>query len=538
MSAKTSGFCFGGKTRNRTGDTWIFNPLLYQLSYLPLGEGEKNSRSGGCRLGGFGAKILSNGQKLGAKGRNNGWMAAIRRLFAAALLTGLAGFLTIAPAAGQKEADQIVEPGPSAPAGKVLEWKSAEGQPYWYRLPVEETERGPALILMLHGTGLRWGWAFWNYPIATGKFRPHDIVVAPDGMTKDGRGNFNFIQNKENGEQIAGIIRDFRSAYDIDRVYLYGHSQGAFFCYWFAGEYPELIDGIVPHAGNVLSVRHSKQSKQGVAVGIVHGIADAVVTVNCAYRTYQIYRDEGYEMVKLHAVEGLTEQSGHWPLPVQVGRMMDWLDKVTVQDPAIAARMIHSEFESDDPDLETIAVLLERTGKLLKKYKGADANDLQSLLDSGHDRFGLVAQAQMRALETHTAKLKSKPAFGAWGSHFTSLNDVFVDHDNWKPAMEKAQSLANKHHKTVVKAINGLGVANPKAFSAGLKALESSFLSPRYPELVVRMQRLAANPPKGVEDKDLARLASLIEQRKSDWDAGGQRARQVTVETIKRTLTM
>ena len=24
-----------GQGRNRTGDTWIFSPLLYQLSYLP-----------------------------------------------------------------------------------------------------------------------------------------------------------------------------------------------------------------------------------------------------------------------------------------------------------------------------------------------------------------------------------------------------------------------------------------------------------------------------------------------------------------------
>jgi hypothetical protein len=29
-----------GQSRNRTGDTWIFSPLLYQLSYLP--EVERN----------------------------------------------------------------------------------------------------------------------------------------------------------------------------------------------------------------------------------------------------------------------------------------------------------------------------------------------------------------------------------------------------------------------------------------------------------------------------------------------------------------
>src|ERR1700678_3442865 len=32
-----SGNSPNGQSRNRTGDTWIFSPLLYQLSYLPGG---------------------------------------------------------------------------------------------------------------------------------------------------------------------------------------------------------------------------------------------------------------------------------------------------------------------------------------------------------------------------------------------------------------------------------------------------------------------------------------------------------------------
>ena len=29
-------YCYGGKGRNRTADTGIFSPLLYQLSYLAV----------------------------------------------------------------------------------------------------------------------------------------------------------------------------------------------------------------------------------------------------------------------------------------------------------------------------------------------------------------------------------------------------------------------------------------------------------------------------------------------------------------------
>ena len=33
MCEKLYALCFGGATRNRTGDTRIFSPLLYHLSY-------------------------------------------------------------------------------------------------------------------------------------------------------------------------------------------------------------------------------------------------------------------------------------------------------------------------------------------------------------------------------------------------------------------------------------------------------------------------------------------------------------------------
>ena len=39
---------FGGQGRDRTGDTRIFSPLLYQLSYLATAVGE-NGRSAGIR---------------------------------------------------------------------------------------------------------------------------------------------------------------------------------------------------------------------------------------------------------------------------------------------------------------------------------------------------------------------------------------------------------------------------------------------------------------------------------------------------------
>ena len=152
---------------------------------------------------------------------------------------------------------------------------------------------------MLHGTGLKWGWAFWNYPIATGEFRGNDVVVAPEGMTPGGEGIFNFTQAKPDREHIAGLITYLKKKLPIGKVYVYGHSQGAFFAYWFAGERPDLVDGIVAHAGNVLGdVKHPKAAKENVAIGILHGRADAVVPVECAYTTEKVYKEQGYKKLR------------------------------------------------------------------------------------------------------------------------------------------------------------------------------------------------------------------------------------------------
>src|ERR1044071_6470373 len=104
------------------------------------------------------------------------------------------------PAAEEKPPPRV-EPSPRAPLGQVLEWTSVRGKPYWYRLPRKlDARKPPHLVLMLHGTGLKWGWAFWNYPIAAGGFRGSDVVVAPEGMAPGGGDTFNFMQGKPDGD--------------------------------------------------------------------------------------------------------------------------------------------------------------------------------------------------------------------------------------------------------------------------------------------------------------------------------------------------
>lgn len=128
------------------------------------------------------------------------------------------------------------EPTADAERGRVLEWKTHKGQPYRYRLPAKiDAAKPPNLVIMLHGDGCRYYWPFANYPIEKRTFRGGDIVVGPEAVTSAGGDTFVFAQRKEEGEHLAALIDQFKKRFPIGKVFVYGHSSGAIFAYWFAG---------------------------------------------------------------------------------------------------------------------------------------------------------------------------------------------------------------------------------------------------------------------------------------------------------------
>jgi len=434
------------------------------------------------------------------------------------------------PAAAQKIGTvPVVAPAPGAPRGKVLEWTSAEGKPFWYRLPAKLDGRNPPnLVFLLHGTGLKWGWAFWNYPIANGQFRGGDIVVAPEGMTPGQGDTFNFVQGKKDGDQIAGLIKLFRGRFPVDNVYIYGHSQGAFFCYWFAGAYTELVDGIVAHAGNVLQVKHHKLAREKVAIGILHGKEDAVVPVDCAHRTYDIYKKEGYRKLKLNIVEGLTRQSGHWPLPKQVSEMFEWLDQVSVDTPSGGLDVALSELAKKEPALSVVTTAIASTGTLLRNYRGKDRNELRS-------RFELLRGFVDDALAAHAADIKDgsrgseSNRYESWMAHFTSVHPAFAASRKWQSALRKLIQSAIKQDRLVAQVTKFLD-ANPgrASFFQATKVIEKALLAPDADGLMKFLDRLSEEPPPGVTDKDVERYKQAIGGRAELMEKGEKKAAAIT----------
>jgi predicted esterase len=428
-------------------------------------------------------------------------------------------------AAAQDLKPEPLAPSASLAAGKTYEATSPGKRPYLYRVP-DKGPRAPHLILMLHGTGMKHGWPFWNYPIHTGHFRKHDFVVAPESENPD-RG---FVQGKPDRDEIAGLIKLFRKTWpEIRNVYLYGHSQGAFFCYYFAGEEPGMIDGVVAHAGNFFKAKLDKGAREKVAIGILHGRADAVVTVQCAFTTFLTYRDGGYAHVKLMVVDGLNEQSGHWPLPWHVPRMLAWCDRVSAKDASGAAEAALEELAQEDPDLVAVGEAVALGKKLLEKATPEEAraagerlDAIVALLDAARGAFAKELLPRADA-ESGTN--------GPWATEFRIAEGAFG-----APWHEEAVSLrktVSRDTKAIDEALKGLAKGgSKKSYGKALETAQKAFLGKGYEDLLLQLGRWE-KPDEAVDKKDLDAYRALAPDLKRFSEEGRRAAAKLWDAELK-----
>jgi pimeloyl-ACP methyl ester carboxylesterase len=382
-------------------------------------------------------------------------------------------------------AAQELKPVPAAPAATLAsgtyEATSPGKRPYLYRVP-DKGPRPPCLILMLHGTGMKYGWPFWNYPIHTGHFRPFDFVVAPESDDPD-KG---FLQGKADRDEVASLIKLFRKTWpEIRRVYLYGHSQGAFFCYYFAGEEPEMLDGIVAHAGNFFKAKLDKTARDRVAIGILHGRADAVVTVQCAFTTFLTYREGGYANVKLMVVDGLNEQSGHWPLPWHVPRMLAWCDRVSAKGPLDAAEAALEELAQEEPDLGAVGQAATLGRSLVEKAAPDEAR-------AASERLGAVEALLDKARESFAKSLLPRAeaesqANGPWATELRIADRAFGP--RWREGEAGLQKPVARDTKAIDDARKTLAKGAKKSYGKALDTGRKAFLGAGYEDLLLELGR-------------------------------------------------
>src|SRR5688572_5104077 len=271
------------------------------------------------------------------------WLAVA--ILGVALLTG----------AARAEEHPMREVAPAATGG-IYTWKSADGLVYEYFVPkTYDPAKGANLLFVLHGSNLDRRWGFANHE--AGVFRPDDVVVCPDGTTSNKRRGFNSLQDAKDLKRLHALHEELKKVFKVRATYLYGHSQGSFFSFLYAGAYPGDVQGLVGQASGVWIGTGATGKHQ--AVSLMHGTADPVVPYAQSVGGLAFYRDAKYPLAHLRSLE----RWNHWPNQAQTEQQLAWCEGMTSADPARVAVSFQtlegvkteSGFERDYPALYAVA---------------------------------------------------------------------------------------------------------------------------------------------------------------------------------------
>ena len=394
-----------------------------------------------------------------------------------------------------------------AKAGKVYQWKAADGLPYEYYVPKDyDPKQGANLTLVLHGNGLDHRWTFWNHP--PGEFRAADIVVSPDGTSALPNSN-EFLGNDKDAKRLHALIEELEATWNVRQTFLYGHSQGSFFVFYYAGLYPEEIDGVCGHASGMWN--GTQQSKKGhhQAIGFLHGTDDANVPYGQSSYGAQTYRDAKYPLVQMRTLFDWP----HAPHYLQAESVLSWCEGMTSTDPERVAACLEVLAQ---PKLKMGANWsgIWEVANRLATLEGASAKQVKdgARIAAAVDE---LAASHVAAIEKSLGK-KGKLAELSAGEWVGGLIRLLEDFEG-----VPAHTAFTKKHKKALEGLHETGgdaygdywkkKDDPKkAFAAGLEMLTGGFVHYKTPEVAKELGALAKDKSFKLSKKDRATFEEAV----------------------------
>src|SRR5262249_52424015 len=158
-----------------------------------------------------------------------------------------------------------------------------------------------------------------------GVFRRDDIVVSVDGTSPGQNDTRLFLGRPEDARAFRDFLSEMRKTFAVDRIFLYGHSQGGFFVVYYAGEYPNTVAGVVAHASGAWNWSKMTGKVKNLAIAFMHGNADQFVPYGQSPGARDAYAKAGFKLLHLRRLHGYS----HWPNAVRAGECLAWCDGMT-----------------------------------------------------------------------------------------------------------------------------------------------------------------------------------------------------------------
>ncbi|MEM7310702.1 MAG: alpha/beta fold hydrolase [Planctomycetota bacterium] len=426
----------------------------------------------------------------------------------------LAASLTLCASlfAGEPTADNPKEDPRSAKPGKVYQWTSGEDElPFEFYVPKSyDPEKGANLTVVLHGNGLDHRWTFLNHPID--EFRPDDIIVSPDGTTPKGKTNTGaaeFLGGSSDVERLHEFLGELKEIWNVRRTYLYGHSQGSFFVFYYAGEHPEDIDGVCGHASGTWANTQMTKKAHHVAIGFLHGTDDHVPYGQSHYSA-GAYREKKFPLVHMRTLFDWPHRP-HW---MQAASVLAWCEGMTSDDPDGVAACVETLAQPKLPMGANWSALWAVADRL-SGLEGASAKQ-KKLGRSAADAVDKLAADHAKAISKGLGKGKlGELSKGTWAGELIRFVEDFHGVPAQAEFLKKQKKAIAALEKTAQDALEDYWKNRKKkpdkAFDAGVELLSGGFLSYRCVEVLDQLKKWSDGGTVKLSKKDKAAFEELVE---------------------------
>lgn len=431
------------------------------------------------------------------------------------------------PAALQEGGPEAKDPGPAA-AHQAFQAKSAAGLRYVWWLPEDYDGKRPRnLSVILHGTGLDYRWGLWNNP--PGVFRPDDVVISVDGTSPGPNDSRLFLGEPKDADAFRDFLSEMRKLFAVERIFLYGHSQGGFFVTYYSGLHPDTVAGVVAHASGVWTWTETGKKAAQVPVALLHGSADPVVPYRQSPGSYVALQEDGFERLLLRRMPGYN----HWPNAVRATECLDWCEGMVTPDPdralALATELLRpkgaDQYEYDIPPAFAAArmVLGRFLGEGPEPFAGVPSTvqERAAELLSALDRFtGDVIEELEKDVGKKLALGQEPPlaALLAFREDFRGVEPA----ERWlqKLGYEKLAKAQSKAAGSVLTAWYAENKADGERFQEIVAALEDGWLYDGYPpELGERLAEWKKDAKSlGLDKKALKAYDTVVVPWLAGWE--------------------
>lgn len=388
--------------------------------------------------------------------------------------------------------------------GEVYKWKSADGLDYEYFVPDSyDPKVGANVTFVLHGNGLNHRWTFWNHK--AGEFRADDIVISPDGTSiLESTGNPEFLSGKQDVDRLHALIEEMKSIWKVKQTFLYGHSQGSFFVFFYAGEYPDDISGVCGHAGAGWAVKQNKKGHH-IAIGFMHGTDDHIPHWQ-ASSALETFVDAKYPNTHLRTLFDWP----HAPHSLQAENVLSWCEGMTSEDADRVEICLDYLAQTDRPmgvdwsATWSVANRLANMGSASAKQK-RKGSKIATVVDE-------LCAAHLKKITKGLGKKGklSQLASSTWCGSLIRVVEDFAGVPALVAFEKKNKKALGSLRESATKALKEYWAKRDddpkKAFTAGLDLLENGFLDYQCVAVRKQLEEWAADAKShGISKRDLQR---------------------------------